>query len=265
MKRYRPLSFVALLVMAAVGGAGAARLNAPPPNFPYMPVDLTQLIRPGMPIWPGDPEFNLTTWATYNHHGYYLNQITLGEHTGTHFAAPAHFYQGAADAAFFNANDLVVAAYVIDASEAVGENPDYRLSLAEVQAWEHTHGLIPAGSVVLLRTGWDRYWGNPASYLGLDGAGGLRFPGYSAEAAVYLVEARRVAGLGIDTHGIDPGGDAEYATNRLVLRAGGFHLENLTNLGNLPPTGAVLVIGALPIQGGSGSPARVIALVPTSR
>ncbi len=264
MKRYTPISIAALAVLAAfaVGGASAGRLNAPPPDFPWSVVDLTHKIKPGIPIWPGDPEYRLTPWATFEEDGYFLNEVAIGEHSGTHFGAPVHFHEGAPDASTFTAEDLVVPAVVIDASAAVGDHADYALSLDELVAWETEHGQIAAGSAVLLRTGWDRFWEDPDAYFGFDAEGGLHFPGFGAEAARFLVNERKVAGLGIDTHGIDPGADEEYIPNTEMLGAGGFHLENLTNLGSLPPTGAVLVIGALPIEGGSGGPARVIALAP---
>ena len=264
MRRYTPYSLAALLALAAltVGGAGAARLTAPPPGFPWDVVDLTHALKPGIPIWPGDPEFRLTPWASFAEDGYFLNEIAVGEHSGTHFGAPVHFHEGAPDAASFSAENLVVPAVVINISEAVGDNADYTLSLDDVRAWEAEHGEIPAGSAVLLRTGWDRFWNDPDAYFGFDAEGGLHFPGFGAEAAEFLVNERKVAGMGIDTHGIDPGNDESYTPNTVLLGAGGFHLENLTNLGALPPTGAVLVIGALPIEGASGGPARVIALTP---
>ncbi|MBN1287309.1 MAG: cyclase family protein [Anaerolineae bacterium] len=264
MKRYVRISFVALALVAAVGATAAAarRRTALPPDFGWAVVDLTHPINADIPIWPGDPEFRLTPWASFEKDGYFLNEISIGEHSGTHFGAPVHFHEGAPAAETFRAEDLVVSAVVIDITAAVGDDGDYRLSLDEVKAWEAEHGEIPAGSAVLLYTGWDRFWSDPDAYFGFDAEGGLHFPGFGAEAAAYLVEERAVAGMGIDTHGIDPGDDEEYVPNTLMLGAGGFHLENLTNLGSLPPTGAVLVIGALPIEGASGGPARVIALVP---
>ncbi len=111
-------------------------------------------------------------------------------------------------------------------------------------------------------TGWDEKWSDAKEFFGFDGNGGMHFPGFSEEAVIFLMEKRGVKGLGIDTHGIDPGYDEEYKSNTALFERGGFHLENLANLGKLPPKGFYVFIGALPIKGGSGSPARVLALIP---
>ena len=129
-------------------------------------------------------------------------------------------------------------------------------------AWESRHGPVPADSVALLLTGWAERWNNPAAYLGADANGGLHFPGFGPDAAALLLNQRGVAGLGTDTAGVEPGTDATFAVSKLVLSQPRIVLENLANLHQLPPTGAVLVIGPLRLEGGSGSPAAVTAFLP---
>jgi kynurenine formamidase len=155
---------------------------------------------------------------------------------------------------------LISPAVVIDASVDINGNGDAVLELATVKAWEEKHGVIPAGCVVLLRTGWEDLYDQPQRY----GAGpdGLHFPGFGVEAARYLVE-RGVVGIGIDTLGIDAGADLDFPVHRHVtLPKQVWHIENLTNLKSLPTTGALVFIGVLPLVDGSGSPARILALVP---
>ena len=123
-------------------------------------------------------------------------------------------------------------------------------------------GPVPQGSLVLAHTGWDRWWDRPEAYMAIGPSEAPRFPGIELEAAQLLLESRGAAGLGIDSPGVDPGHDASYATNRLALSRQRIVLENLTDLGQLPATGATLVIGILLLAGGSGSPASALALLP---
>jgi kynurenine formamidase len=160
---------------------------------------------------------------------------------------------GAQDAAAIPPERLVVPAAVVDGP---GE-PDAVLSERDVLADEARHGRVPPGCVVLVRTGWDRHLGDPARYIGA-----MDFPGVSVGAARLLV-ARGVVGIGIDTLGVDPGAATDFPVHAgVTLPAGVWHLEGLVGLGRLPPRGATLVVGVLPLAGGSGAPARVLALLP---
>ncbi len=225
-------------------------------------VDLSHAITTDMPIWPGDPTPTIEPVATVEEEGYFLNKLCIGEHSGTHVGAPAHFHSGGATIDQVPVELLVLPAVVIDIRGKAEEDPDYRLTVEDILSWEKEHGRIPEGSMVILFTGWQSRWNDPKAFFNADEQGTFHWPGFSAEATRFLVEERKVAGLGTDTHGIDPGNDETFAPNTILLGAGGIHLENLTNLDQLPPTGAVLVIGALKIKGGSGSPARVLAFVP---
>jgi kynurenine formamidase len=226
-------------------------------------VDLTQPFTPDMPIWPGDPLFELTPWATYENDMYFINRLSIGEHSATHWGTPNTFIKGARSAEMFSARELVVPGVVIDIRESAHADADYRLSIDDVKEWEHKNGMeIPSGSVVILFTGWQDKWDEPKMFLGIDDNKILHWPGFGAETVEFLIANRGIVGLGTDTHGADPGNDEEFGASFAIYDADGMILECLAGLDQLPPFGATLVIGGWPIQGGSGSPARVFAFVP---
>jgi kynurenine formamidase len=226
-------------------------------------VDLSQTLRPGIPCWPGDPAVELVAVASPGDEGYLLNRLALGEHTGTHLGVAAHFASDGLAVDALPPSSLICPAVCIDLRAECAVDPDYALSRRRVERWEAEHGALPAGSAVLMNTGWSARWGDPAAYLGSDPADphALHFPGFGLDAARYLAGERGVVGLGIDTHGIDPGADTAFSVNAWWLRGRRLHLENLASLDLLPPTGITLMIGALKIAGGSGAPARVLGLV----
>ncbi|MCH8800501.1 MAG: cyclase family protein, partial [Chloroflexi bacterium] len=158
--------------------------------------------------------------------------------------------------------DLVRPAVVIDIATQAEADRDYALTLNDVLDWESDHGPVPQGCLALLRTGWQARWSRPLDYLGGANSGQLHFPGFGLEAARMLFDGRGVAGLGADTAGAEPGIDTRFSVSRAALENGLILLENLTNLDLLPPTGALLVVGLLRLEGGSGGPASVTALVP---
>lgn len=258
---------IALLLILALGVAAyfarhPLRRSLPPTCLQYQQVvSLSQPIHPNIPLWPGDPPVRFNPYAQLDTDNYYVRQFTLGEHSGTHANAPNSFFANGAAIDQYPPESLVRRAVVVDVRVAAAANPDYALGIAEIEAWERQHGAIAPGSLVLLWTGWQDKWADPMAFLNADAAGRLHFPGFSAAATEFLLAERQIAGLGTDTHGVDPGQDDRLATNRLVLAQGGLVLENLTGLDRLPATGATVVVGLLPLQGGSGSPAAVLAFV----
>ena len=227
-------------------------------------VDLTQPLTAHIPIWTGDPAIEIRPWAAYDKDGYFINRLAIGEHSGTHWGTPNTFIAGGRSADQIPAAELVLPAVVIDIRSQSSRNPDYRLSLADVQAWERSHGQIPAKSLVILFTGWQERWNDPTAFFNKDANEVYHFPGFGAEAATFLVRDRQIAALGTDTHGADPGNDDSYTASTTLYQANGLILECLAGLDRLPPIGATVIIGGLPIQGGSGSPARVLAIIPKS-
>lgn len=225
-------------------------------------VDLSHIIDPNIPRWPGDPKVEFETVASIEKDGYYLRRFSLGEHSATHINAPHSFFEDGASIDQYPAESFVKKAVVIDRSNEAAINPNYLLSLSDVFAWEEEYGKIPVDSIVLLDTGWQSKWLDEVAFFNQDNAFGLHFPGFGSEATEFLLSQRQIAGVGIDTHGVDGGMDTTFATNHLVLAQSGIVLENLTNLDQLPPIGSLLVIGAMRLKGGSGSPVSVLALVP---
>jgi kynurenine formamidase len=233
-------------------------------------VDLTHSLGADTVFWPATPpeRFELTQLAFGETEGggfYAANRFCSAEHGGTHLDAPQHFARNGDSTDRVPLARLVAPAVVIDASARAAGDRDYRLSTADVLAFESQHGRIAAGTIVLLRTGWSRHWPDVKAYLGDDTPGDaskLRFPSFGKEAARLLVEQRRVAMIGVDTASIDYGRSRDFAVHRIVAERNVPGLENLTGLERVPPTGALVIALPMKIEGGSGGPVRAIALVP---
>jgi kynurenine formamidase len=219
-------------------------------------VDLTQALSPETAVWPGVEPLAARVTNTYADGGSYGRELTFHEHTGTHFDAPAHFHEGGKTVEAIAAAELVCDAAVIDIRSSCAADPDYGLSIADIEDHETEHGLLPPGIAVLVLTGWSNLRTDAAAYVG-----DMRFPGVSVEAAHLLVE-RGVAGIGIDTLSIDRGVASDFPVHFITLPAGLWQLEGLVHLEQLPPRGALLVAGALRLVDGSGTPARALALLP---
>jgi len=223
----------------------------------YKIVDLSHDIRKDMPHWPGDPVTKIGAVSAVARDGYYLNELTIGEHSGTHLGAPVHFggESGVDDIA---PQKLIVPGVKIDISLKTATHPDYLLSLNDLREWEKRHGDIPEQCLPLVQTDWSRRWSSPRDYFG-NANDGLHFPGVSVEAVEFLVQQRRVVGIGIDSAGIDGGQSDAFQANALIASHGAYHLENLANLKSVGLKEFYLFIGALKIDRGSGSPCRVLA------
>jgi kynurenine formamidase len=232
-------------------------------------VDLTHAFDTTTIYWPGSPgRFRLDTLAWGDTPGgWFYSAFTLStpEHGGTHLDAPIHFAAGGHTADQVPLERLIAPAAVIDISERAAADPDYRLSAADVMAWESEHGVIARGTAVLLRTGWSRRWPDRAAYLGDDTPGdasNLHFPGYGEDAARLLVEQREVGALGADVASIDHGASTDFIVHQVAMARNVPGLENLTALEQLPATGAWIIALPMKITGGSGGPLRAVGVVP---
>ena len=225
-------------------------------------VDMTYAISDKLPTWPGDEHaFEAKTVATPEKDGYFARSFWMLEHFGTHMDAPAHFPPGKATLDQIPVAHFFGPAVVIDVREEDAKDADYRLTVARAQEWEAAHGRIPSGAIVLLRTGWSSRWPDQARYRNTDANGVMHFPGYSVEAAKLLVN-RGAVGLGIDTLSVDYGPSKEFEVHHVDLPAGLFNLENVANLDQLPETGAFVIAAPIKLEGGSGGPVRIFAILP---
>jgi kynurenine formamidase len=269
--RHRPGLVVALAWVLGVaaagcsgGGGGAVGLRIDPGKV----VDLSYAFGPETVYWPTAEPFKLRRVAygrTPNGYWYAANNISMAEHGGTHVDAPVHFAEGKATSAEVPLANCIGPAVVIDVSEQAGRDADYRMTVADVEAFERAHGRVPRGAVVIMRSGWGRFWPDRKRYLGTDrplDVANLHFPGFSREAAELLVNGREVAAVGIDTASIDYGQSDDFIVHQVVNGANLPAFENLANVEKLPATGAVFIGLPLKIAEGSGGPARVVAVVP---
>ena len=252
-----------LLGLAAPAGAQTVDLRA------QRLVDLSHAFNERTIYWPTSPSaFRLERLAFGPTPGgwfYAAFAVATPEHGGTHLDAPIHFAEGKATTERIPLERLVAPAVVIDVSAKAAADRDYRLTREDVLDFERRHGRIPAGAIVLLRTGWSRHWPDRKAYLGDDTPGDasrLSFPSYGEEAATLLVTERRVGALGVDAASIDVGRSADFRVHRVAAAAEVPGFENLTNLDQLPATGAIVVALPMKIAGGSGGPLRAIAMVP---
>ncbi|MEG5059758.1 cyclase family protein [Microcoleus sp. A2-C5] len=224
-------------------------------------IDLSHAIHPNIPIWPGDPATEFETVSEIDKNGYFLRKFSMGEHSGTHINAPNTFDSAGASVDSYAPQSLVLSGIAIDIREQSLANPDYTLTIDDVLSWEQQHKLIEPENLVLLYTGWQAKWDDEPAFFNPDERGICHFPGFGQAATQFLLEERLIAGIGIDTHGVDPGQDESFAVNKLVLQKQRIVLENLANLDLLPAADFTLAIGRLRLLGGSGSPVSVLAFV----
>jgi len=258
-----PFSSADLLAFAGAVASGAVRV-----------VDLTQTLSPEFPVIVLPPEFGqaapfrMEEISRYDERGpgWYWNNFTMSEHTGTHFDAPIHWITGRdlpdASVDTIPPANFVAPACVIDVSAQCAADPDFTLNVDHLLAWEKQHGEIPKRCWVLLRTDWSKRGPRDYAHMKDDGA---HTPGPSPEAMKWLVEARDVHGFGTETIGTDHGQafhfNPPHPAHHYIHGAGKYGLQCLCNLDQLPPKGAVIFSAPLKIKQGSGSPLRVLALV----
>lgn len=235
-------------------------------------VDLSYGYGPSTIYWPTSAPFRLEVVArgtTPGGYYYAANSFCTAEHGGTHLDAPVHFAEGRWTADQIPLERFIGPAVVVDVAAQGAADPDYRVTVADLEAFERAHGAIAAGTIVLIRTGWGAYWPDRSRYLGTDRTGPeavplLHFPGLAPEAAEWLVH-RNVDAVGIDTPSIDRGQSTSFEAHRILFRANVPAFENVARLDALPPRGAYVVALPMKIEGGTGGPLRLVAALPASR
>jgi kynurenine formamidase len=220
--------------------------------------------------WPTNKPFSKdTSFYGFTEKGYFYASFiyTAEEHGGTHFDAPLHFGENGKTVEQITLDQLMGPGVVIDVTEKALADRDYLVSVGDLTAWEEKYGPIPDGAIVLLHTGYSRFWPDPLTYTGTELTGAeavpfLHFPGLAPEAAQWLVGNRKINAIGLDTPSIDYGQSSEFLAHRILCAASLTIYENLTNLDQMPPGGSFVIALPMKIKGGSGAPLRIIAMLP---
>jgi kynurenine formamidase len=224
-------------------------------------IDLTHTLSPAFPTFFGVPGIEIERRYTLKKDGANVNWWHVLEHAGTHMDAPIHYAESGAAVEAIPAEQLVVPLAVVDVSAQAARNADYALSRGDLMEWEERHGPLPDGCCVAMHSGWARYANDAAKYAGKDAAGAFHFPGIHRDSAEWLIQERRVIGLAVDTLSLDPGPSKDFRTHAIWLPTGRWGVENIANLEQVPPTGATLIAGVPKVQGATGAPARILALI----
>lgn len=251
----------------AAGICGSSAQAAPITINANKLVDLTYSFDEKTNYWPTSKPFTWEkeAWGRSEGFWYTAGRYSASEHGGTHIDAPIHFAEGGATVDEIPLANLVGEAVVIDISEACRKDADYQLTAEDIANWEDRYGRLPDHAIVLIRTGWGKFWGDRKKYLGTDvplDTANLQFPGISREAADLLAKQRKIAAVGIDTASLDHGSSKDFVAHQLLTGGNVYGLENVANLEALPPKGATLIVLPMKIKGGTGAPTRIIAILP---
>lgn len=232
-------------------------------------IDLTYPFDEQTIYWPTADKFRLDTVSEgVTENGYYYSafQFCAAEHGGTHLDAPVHFAEGKQSMDQIPIDRLIGHAVVVDITDKALVNKDYLVSVADFEAWEVTHGALPEDAIVLLRTGYGKFWPDRESYMGTaeigpEAVAKLHFPGLDPAAAQWLVEQRKIKAIGLDTPSIDYGQSTLFESHQILFKADIPAFENVANLEKLPAKGIWVVALPMKIKNGSGGPLRIVALV----
>ena len=291
MRRYSVMGAILLAAGAAVAYAQSATTAKPTAAAPlaavasgiasgqFTVVDLTQTLSPSTPIiqlpppFANTPGFKSHQISKYDDKGpaWYWNWIEVGEHVGTHFDAPCHWVTGKDRACVdqIPAKDFIGAAAVVDVRADVAKNPDFVATRDTILAWEQKHGPVPKHAWVILRTGWGARANDAKTFMNVGADGAPHYPGFGRDSATFLTKERDILGVGVEQVGTDAAvgakADPAFPNHSIMHGAGKFGLTQLANVDKLPESGALVVATPLNIEHGSGSPVRVIAVIPAAR
>jgi kynurenine formamidase len=256
--------------LAAVGGAVAAL--APEPGFAQAkPVrlangfrtvyDLTHTFSPQIPVFPAFKPVQIRQRFTIAKDGFFANEITFDEHTGTHLDAPIHFVADRSSADRLAPDRFFAPLAVVSIEARAAKDPDAVVTVDDILAWERRHGRLPSGAFVAMHSGWEARIGDANRFLNKDAQGTMHAPGFSEEAARFLARERDIVGAGVDTLSLDVASAQKFVAHLALLGAGKYAVELMANLATVPPSGATLIVGGPKHQGASGGPVRVFAVV----
>jgi kynurenine formamidase len=258
--------------LTALGGAvAAAAVAAPVRAQAPKPVrlakgfrdvhDLTHPFTPKTPVFPAFKPIQIKPKFSIAKDGFFANEITFDEHTGTHMDAPSHFVQGATTADKLPADKFIAPLVVLNIESRAAKDADAVVTVDDVLAWEKQNGRIPAGAFVAMYSGWGARLAQPDRFLNKDAKGTMHAPGFSEEVAKFLTKERDIVGAGVDTLSLDIAAASKFVAHLAFLGAGKYGVELIANLNAVPASGATIVVGGPKHEGASGGPARVYALV----
>jgi kynurenine formamidase len=261
----------ALLGLLAGASADAAPVAGPSLNGIYATlstktfVDLTHAFGPSTPHWKGFGSETVTELYTIKKDGFLVQQFTHVGQWGTHIDAPAHFHEGLRTTDQIDPKEMLLPLVILDVHEKVAKNPDYVIALSDVRDWETRHGRIPEHAFVAMRTDWSKRWPDDAAMQNRDASGVAHYPGWSKEVLKLLYEDRKITASGHETTDTDPGlatTKDDYSLESYVLGLNHYQIEMLANLDRVPEAGALVMVSWPKPEGGTGFPARVIAILP---
>jgi kynurenine formamidase len=230
--------------------------------LPSQVVDLAHPFSPDFPLFPVYNPVELAKRFVVKEDNFYCQAWSFDEHSGTHVDAPAHFAADGATVDRIPPEELVLNAAVVDIRARVEQDHDAVLVPDDILGWESRHGELPDRCAVLALTGWSERAGDPGTFMNVDAAGVLHFPGFSAEAAAFLRDERPgVRAIGLDTASLDHGPTSTFPAHVAWLPSGRYGIENLRNLDRLPPASAMIAVGVPAWERGSGGPVRVLGLI----
>jgi kynurenine formamidase len=248
-------------VLAAADPAGAQAPRAVRLAQGFREVfDLTHTFSPRLPVFPAFRPVQIRERFTGAKDGFFANELTFDEHTGTHMDAPVHFVAGTASADRIPVDALIAPLAVVSIVPRAIRDADATVTVDDLLAWEKRYGRLPSGAFVAMHSGWDLRIGNPDLFLNRDAKGVMHAPGFSEAAARFLVQERDIVGAGVDTLSLDAGAAQAFVAHLAVLGAGKYAVELMANLSLVPPSGATIVVGGPKHERASGGPVRVLAV-----
>jgi len=223
--------------------------------------DLTHTFSSRIPVFPAFKPVQIRQKFTREKDGFFANEVTFDEHTGTHMDAPVHFVAGTPTADRLPAERFFAPLAVVSIEARAAKDADAMVTVDDLLAWEKAHGRLPRGAFVAMHAGWDARIGDAARFLNKDAKGTMHAPGFSEQAARFLVADRDIVGAGVDTLSLDKAEAQKFVAHLAFLGAGKYGVELIANLGRVPAAGATIIVGAPKHEGASGGPARVYAVV----
>lgn len=257
--------------LAALGASAATAVAAPAAGLAQeKPVrlgkgfrdvhDLTHTFSSRLPVFPAFKPMQIRQRFTIGRDGFFANEITFDEHTGTHLDAPVHFVANGGSADRIAVDRLIAPLAVVSIQARAAKDADAMVAVDDLLAWEKRYGRLPAGAFVAMHSGWEAHIGNADRFLNRDARGTMHAPGFSEAAARFLVEERDIVGAGVDTLSLDAAAAQKFVAHLALLGAGKYGVELMANLARVPPVGATIIVGGPKHDGASGGPVRVLAV-----